>query len=241
MKIKAILFDLDGTLLPMDQDAFTKGYFKSIAIKMANYGYEPELLIKTIIEGTAHMVKNDGSMTNEERFWECFNKVFGERSAAQITAFDQYYAENFDANIKFCQTNPKAFETIKALQERSYRLILATNPLFPPEATRKRIAWAGLTPEDFELFTAYDNSTFCKPNLKYYSEILEKAKLPPCECLMVGNDVLEDMIAKELGMKVFLMTDCLINRKDLDISDYPQGDFDALLDYINRLEANCED
>ena len=26
--MKAILFDLDGTLLPMDQDLFTKTYFK---------------------------------------------------------------------------------------------------------------------------------------------------------------------------------------------------------------------
>ena len=208
---------------------------------MANYGYEPDLLIKTIIEGTAQMVKNDGSVTNEERFWECFNKVFGERSDKQIQAFNEYYAENFDANIKFCQTNPKAFETIKALQDKSYRLILATNPLFPPEATRKRIAWAGLTPEDFELFTAYDNSTFCKPNLKYYLEILEKTKLSPCECLMVGNDVSEDMIAKELGMKVFLMTDCLINRQNIDIACYPQGDFDDLLDYINKLENYEED
>ena len=28
MKLKAVLFDLDVTLLPMDQNAFTKGYFK---------------------------------------------------------------------------------------------------------------------------------------------------------------------------------------------------------------------
>ena len=241
MKIKAIFFDLDGTLLPMDQDTFAKGYFKSIALKMANHGYDPELLIKTIIKGTAQMVKNDGSRTNEDCFWECFNKVFGERSDEQIRAFDEYYAENFDTNVQFCKTNPKASQTIKALQDRSYRLILATNPLFPPEATRKRIRWAGLTPEDFELFTAYDNSSFCKPNLKYYSEILEKTKLLPEECLMVGNDISEDMIAGQLGMKVFLITECLINRENLDTACYPQGDFDDLLCYITELESKEED
>ena len=28
--VKAVLFDLDGTLLPMDQDEFTKGYFGTV-------------------------------------------------------------------------------------------------------------------------------------------------------------------------------------------------------------------
>ena len=54
--IKAILFDLDGTLLPMDQDEFTKGYFKLLAAKLAPYGYEPKTLIDTVWAGTAAMV-----------------------------------------------------------------------------------------------------------------------------------------------------------------------------------------
>ena len=34
MSIKAILFDLDGTLLPMDQNVFTKDYFGRLAAWM---------------------------------------------------------------------------------------------------------------------------------------------------------------------------------------------------------------
>ena len=45
MGIKVVLFDLDGTLLPMDQDVFVKTYFKGIAAKLAPYGYEPKALI----------------------------------------------------------------------------------------------------------------------------------------------------------------------------------------------------
>ena len=78
--------------------------------------------------------------------------------------------------------------------------MLATNPLFPPTATQSRIRWAGLTPEDFEFITTYDNSSFCKPNPDYYREILGKLNLNAGECLMVGNDVGEDMIARTLGM-----------------------------------------
>ena len=52
---------------------------------------------------------------------------------------------------------------------------------------------------------------------------------------MVGNDVGEDMIAQKLGCKVFLLTDCIINKANEDISAYPQGGFAELLQYINKL------
>lgn len=60
MKLTTILFDLDGTLLPMDNDEFTRGYFKLLAAKMAPLGYEPKRLVDAVWTGTAAMVKNDG-------------------------------------------------------------------------------------------------------------------------------------------------------------------------------------
>jgi len=41
---------------------------------------------------------------------------------------------------------------------------LATNPLFPQEATYSRIRWAGLSPSDFEHCTTYENASFCSLN-----------------------------------------------------------------------------
>ena len=78
MSIKAVLFDLDGTLLPMDQDVFVKAYFSGIAAKLAPFGYEPKALIDAIWAGTVKMIKNDGRITNEEAFWNCFISVYGE-------------------------------------------------------------------------------------------------------------------------------------------------------------------
>ena len=66
--------------------------------------------------------------------------------------------------------------------------------------------------------------------------ITEKLGLDPKECLMVGNDVSEDMIAEKLGMKVFLLTDCIINKENKDIDQYPNGGFQELIEYINK---NC--
>ena len=49
--LSTVFFDLDGTLLPMDQDAFTKDYFKRLAGKLAPLGYEPEPVSYTHLAG----------------------------------------------------------------------------------------------------------------------------------------------------------------------------------------------
>ena len=114
-------------------------------------------------------------------------------------------------------------------------MILATNPLFPAQATHWRIQWAGMKPEDFELVTTYDNSSSCKPNPKYYQDILDQFGLKAEECVMVGNDVTEDMIAGTMGMKVFLLTDCMINKDNEDISVYPNGGFTELEMFLKTI------
>ena len=80
--ITTVLFDLDGTLLPMDNDAFTKGYFKLLAAKLAPHGYEPRQLVDAIWAGTAAMVQNDGRETNEAAFWKRFAGIYGDKVLA---------------------------------------------------------------------------------------------------------------------------------------------------------------
>ena len=235
MSLKAVFFDLDGTLLPMDMDVFIKSYFGAISQKLAPYGYDPKELISVIWQGTKAMIKNDGSKTNEQVFWEAFVSHYGKDCLKDTVYFDKFYEENFDDLAAVCGVNPKASETVKALQEKGLPLILATNPLFPSIATEKRIAFAGLKPEDFELFTSYENISYCKPNPEYYKQVLNRTGLKAEECLMVGNDVGDDMIAKSLGFNVFLLTDCLINTNNEDISVYPSGSFDELITYIDTL------
>ena len=236
MKTKVILFDLDGTLLPMDQDRFVKAYFGGIAKRLAPYGYEPNALINGIWKGTGAMIKNDGAKSNEEVFWDVFASMFGDKARADEPKFEQFYIEDFDKVQLSCGFDPKAAPTIAALKAKGYRVALATNPIFPSIATEKRMKWAGLDKSDFELFTTYENSRYCKPNLEYYKEILSRLGVSAEECLMVGNDVSEDMVAEKLGMKVFLMPACLLNRENKDLSAYPQGDFDDLLAFVDGLE-----
>lgn len=233
MNIKAILFDLDGTLLPMNQDLFIESYFKGLSTKLAEYGYEPKRLVDTVWNGTVAMIKNKGLKTNEEVFWEIAKNEYGEQIINDAPYFNEFYEKDFCKIKDVCGFNHKSKETIKTLKGKGYRLILATNPLFPKTATKQRIEWAGLDVNDFEIYTTYENSYHSKPFLEYYEDVLNMLNLKAEECLMVGNDVSDDMVASKLGMKVFLLTDCLINKKNVDIADIPNGSFDELHEYIN--------
>ena len=237
MKITTVLFDLDGTLLPMDMNVFIKAYFGGLARRLAPHGYEPQRLVDAIWQGTAAMVKNNGEVPNEERFWQGFEAAYGKPARQDEELFAAFYREDFDKVRTSCGYTPAAREVINTVKTCGLRTALATNPIFPAMATERRIAWAGLSTSDFELYTTYENSRFCKPNPNYYRDVMQALGVSPEECLMVGNDVGEDMIAETLGCRVFLLTDCIINPKNADISVYPHGSFDELIAFIKNLNA----
>ena len=236
MKPKVILFDLDGTLLPLDQDIFVKKYFSLLAKKLAPHGFDSEKLIKTVWYGTKSMILNTGEKLNEQIFWDKFKEVYGESAAnTAFSVLEEFYQVEFDGVKEICGYTPDAAEIITKVKSIGFKVVLATNPLFPSLATEKRAMWAGLTLSDFELYTTYENSRYSKPNLAYYRDICSTLDVDPEQCVMVGNDVDEDMITKELGMKVFLLTDRIINKSNTDISIYPNGSFSDLSVFLDSL------
>ena len=235
MSIRYILFDLDGTLLPMDQDHFIRTYFGALSTYMESHGFEPRRFVETIWHCTGAMFKNDGSKTNEDVFWQAFTAAYGPDAHQFEPIFDRFYHNNFPAVQSSCGYDPKASHTVRKLKEMGFELVLATQPIFPAIATETRMKWAGLDRNDFKLYTTYENSNFSKPNPAYYQQILDKIGAKAADCLMVGNDATEDLAAEKLGMKVFLLTDCLINKNGIELSGYPHGDLDALLHYIQSM------
>lgn len=234
--ITTFLFDLDGTLLPMDQNIFLKAYLGGLAKKGAAHGYDISAMPKQIMAGTYAMVKNDGSATNEDVFWATFSALCGRDARADIAVFDDFYHNEFQEVRHVCGFDPRAAEAIREIIALGYRVALATNPLFPAIATMSRTRWAGLNPDDFELITTYETSRHCKPNPDYYRDVMNALGVKAEECVMVGNDVSEDMVAQTLGMQVFLLTDCMINKHNEDISRYPHGSFPELMDFIRNLK-----
>lgn len=233
--IKAIFFDLDGTLLPMDQEIFIKAYLGGLVGLLAPRGYDPEAVANAMWSSTRAMMKNDGSISNEERFWQSFSAILGENVRKEEGRLADFYTNEFQRIKNVCGYTPLAKQLINRLKTTDLRLILATSPLFPRVATESRIAWAGLKPSDFEYVTTYENSSYCKPNPTYYTDLCEKLGLLPCEVVMIGNDVGDDMVAERVGMKLFLLTDCLINKSDRNIEDFRHGGFKELFEFIDEV------
>ncbi len=230
--IKAVFFDLDGTLLPMDQDVFIKAYIGGLTKKLAPHGYEPKAVASALWKGTADMMRNDGSARNDVVFWNSFADILGQDVRKEEKSLDEFYANEFQLVKNVCGYTPRAKELVDRLREAGVTVVLATSPLFPKIATDSRIRWAGLEPTDFAYVTTYENSYYCKPNPAYYTNLCEKMGLDPHEVIMVGNDVGDDMVAETVGMQVFLLTDHLINKPSRDINDFTHGDFAAMYKYL---------
>jgi FMN phosphatase YigB (HAD superfamily) len=210
--LKAVFFDLDGTLLPMDEEKFTKYYFKLLCERMIPYGFEPEQLVEVIWGGTKEMYKNDGTKSNEERFWDFFGKIYGTESLKHKNHIDEYYINEFKQTINACMPNPLARDIIDYCKKEFEFVVLSTNPIFPRVGTLTRMSFVGLKEDDFYFITSYENSSYSKPNPKYFIELLKKFNLKPDEVILFGNNTLEDATcAKMAGIKCYLVGDFIIN------------------------------
>ena len=153
MSITTVLFDLDGTLLPMDQDIFIKKYFDLLAQKLAPFGYNSDKLIQAVWAGTKAMVMNEGKVTNKDAFWIACDATLGCEASKDADIHMEFYRNEFNQVQDVCGFEPMATQIVHSLKDRDYRVVLATNPLFPAIATQNRIRWAGLQRSDFEYIT----------------------------------------------------------------------------------------
>ena len=205
--MRDLLFDLDGTLLPMVQDEFANSYFMQLSKKFRGTGVDTDKLLKTIEKGLMGMVLNNGRNTNEEVFWQIFEREMKMKKVDIIDRFDEFYLNEFNEIITSTSPTGIAKEIIDIAKKKELRLFLATNPLFPRQATLNRIRWAGLRRNDIDLDSA----------------------------LMIGNDVNEDLSISSLGVKTFLVTDCLENKHELELTSDFQGTLRDLKTFIIEL------
>ena len=132
MSITTVLFDLDGTLLPLDQDEFVKQYFRHLATFLAKHGYETAQFIKAIWSGITAMTENDGRTNNETVFWEEFCRFYGEKARADMPLFEEFYRDHFIALKSVCGWNPRMRSVIDRVKSSKRTVVLATNPVFRP-------------------------------------------------------------------------------------------------------------
>lgn len=232
-----ILFDLDGTLLPMDQETFIRAYFTQLIKRFAPLGYTKEELTGGIWKGTYAMIANDGTMTNRERFWQVFSALVAHDLDGLEAQMDDFYAREFDKVREITHPNGLARPIIDTLKAKGYTVVLATNPVFPRVAVQTRLSWIGLKLEDFAWVTTYETSHFCKPNPRYFEKILKTIGKTPDKCRMIGNNTDDDMSAATLGMETFLVNDFLENEKQLDLAAFPHGTLEDVKNWAEALPA----
>lgn len=231
--MNTVLFDLDGTLLPMEQDAFVQRYMGLLGKRAAAHGYEPKPLISALWHGTGEMMKNDGSVSNHRRFWDRFAAELGEDIRTMEPVFDEFYAQEFDEARDATKENLLAKEAVDLLRQKGYTVALATNPLFPPVAVDTRLGWVGLNRADFAHITDYRNSHYCKPHPGYFMAVLDELGKQPADCLMVGNSISEDLAALNVGIQAYLITDFV--EGEGDYAHVPHGSFAEFMEYVRQL------
>ena len=233
--INTILFDLDGTLLPIDGQTFERIYFSNLAKHFVDV-YDAKTLIQLIWSATKVMVKDTSDRTNEQVFMENLEALVGSDITWMQDRFMHFYETDFDQLRTAVTPNSNVLEAVKILKEKGYQCVIVTNPMFPKIAIEKRIAWTGLNRDDFSYVTSFEKNTACKPQLKLYEEVLKHLDLNVEDCLMVGNDIEEDMVVAKMGMDHYLITDHVM--QDESIPDFVKrsGDYRDFLEFVKELK-----
>lgn len=214
-----ILFDLDGTLLPLNTDAFLEAYVKKISAHFADI-VDPSVFARQLLASSYYTIANPTpGMTNRETYFADFFPKLRREPVELMSLFDQFYNNHFSSLVTESQPSPLARELVTTAQDKGYGIVMATNPIFPKEAVWERMRWANIHDLPWELVTSYENMCSCKPHPQYFTEILERIGAESRECIHIGNDLSEDMAAHKVGIPVVMVTDHLVNRHNQSLAD----------------------
>ncbi len=228
--IKAVLFDLDDTLLTTRLGTFLPGYFRALTRHLSGV-VDPKTLIDSLMEATAIMTRrHDPGLTNQEVFDRHFFPRIGIAREMLTPLFDEFYATGFPALRQLTSQRPEARPVVDAAIARYDDVVIATQPVFPMTAIHQRMAWAGVDGLPYRLVTAYENMHTCKPDPAYYQEIANRIDKQPGHCLMVGNDLDQDIAPAALaGMATFHIVE--------DVGQPPGAHSGRLADLLVLLTA----
>ncbi|OQA41529.1 MAG: 2-deoxyglucose-6-phosphatase [Chloroflexi bacterium ADurb.Bin325] len=201
--IKAVLFDLDGTLLDSNMESFLPVYLKALSARIAHI-LPPQQFVAHLMQATEAMLANDGRATNQEVFAEVFFPLVGRPRAELEPLFDAFYAEDFPKLSGITRRKPEARPVVELALALGHDTAITTNPLFPATAIRQRMAWAGVDDLPYRWVTSYENSRYCKPNLRFFDDVIARLGHRPEECLVVGDEHM-DMVAAAVGCPTFLI------------------------------------
>lgn len=231
--INTILFDLDGTLLPMDMELFMKHYFYQMGLHFKDK-IEGSRLASYIMESTDVMIRDQSKRSNEDVFMTHFATLVDDIDQYK-SQFLEFYQTTFDLVQVSTSRSEQMRQSVDLLKEKGYTIAIATNPLFPMVANQKRIQWAGFDPQEFSYISCFEENHSCKPHLSYYEEVLANVNKKPEECLMVGNDIGDDLSIRKLGVQTYLVTDHMLNRSNQPYTTDYEGTYNDFYQFVQSL------
>ena len=233
--MKAILFDLDDTLLGNSMETFMPAYFQLLASYAAHL-VPPERLLSELMRGSRAMIANDGTgLTNEESFAAIFYPALGYERAELEPLFERFYAEEFPRLRSLMQLRPEARPLVEWAFEQGLQVVIATNPLFPRTAIEQRMDWAGVPVTDFNyaLVTTYENMHATKDHPAYYREILACLGRQPDECMMVGDNWQWDIVqSAAVGIPAYWIAESDEEPPEGDVTSVGQGTLADLWEWV---------
>ncbi len=204
--IKAVLFDLDDTLLSNEMATFLPAYLQKLGEHMAEFA-PPERLVAELMAGTQEMLQNrDPDRTLQQSFADRFYPALEWDEQEMLPYFEDFYTWVFPELSRITSPRPEARQALEAAVEAGYELAIATNPLFPRMAIEERLRWAGVPAEryPYSLISSYESFHFAKPHPEYFVELVGRLGLRLAEAAMVGDDAENDILpARSLGVATF--------------------------------------
>jgi FMN phosphatase YigB (HAD superfamily) len=204
-RIRALLLDLDDTLLINETDQFMAQYFRALLGYMRKV-CDPQLLIEALQVGTRAMMDNDGTgATNAEVFRAEFLPRLDGAAGQVLLMLESFYSREFDGLRGTSQVDPAARTLVAWAFAHGYQVAVATQPLFPLAGIQARLRWADVPAEEFpyDLITSYEVMRACKPHPAYFQDVVARLGRVPEECLMVGDSFEADMPARTAGLRTF--------------------------------------
>ena len=201
--LKAVLFDLDNTLLINPLPLFGQAMFEAFARHLAHLVPLDQTISALLSVMQALYADNVDRCTNKEVFITTFCPAVGHPPEALSDLVDSFYVKELPKLRYLTQPAPGARQAVEWAFERGLQVVIATGMQGPRTLTEQRLEWAGVPVTDFDyaLLTTWSNMDATKPNPAYYSQVLSHLDRQPDECLMVGDDWEQDIFpATSIGI-----------------------------------------
>lgn len=181
-KIKAILFDYDGTLMDTNH----------IILESWQHTFRQ-------IEGKEHS-EDEIYATFGEILHDTMEKFFPDRDTEECIKIYRGYQEK--CYKRMIEMFPGTKELIQALKERGFLLALVTSRL--PETTMEGLEKWGLT-DSFDAVVTCADTDKHKPDPMPALIAISRLGVKPEECLMVGDTVYDMQCGKRAGARTILV------------------------------------